>query len=683
MRAGRSRITIVRVRLISVDLDGFRRFARHQTLETDGALTAIVGPNEAGKTSVLDALTKLDNPAPFELRDLHGRVALPSDHNVVTALYALEDQDRAAIAHLHSGQAPERARLFEVRLKAGGALETHLHSGLTRDQGPRQQAHKTVADLQRAKWLRVLLAEADEAVIPASTEGEEPDDDEQGLQHAPLRPPALVELSQGLESEAETLDYTTVAALAETAAALRAIGGERAERAAAKIEAAHTTEIALHPNEDAKLLLFARRPRFLKFNERERDLRSEYDLLLYEELAPFAPDQYAPEEREPLPAPLVHLARLAQLDLRELTRLITEDNSALRLTRLDAANQRLADIFASWSQGHVTIRLDLIDRYTLRLHVSDPAGGWTQLGERSDGLKMFVSLVALTRAEADPPPVILVDEIERHLHYDAQADLIQVFTQQTSIPQIIYTTHSAGCLPEDLGDGVRLVEPVENEHASEIINRFWSKGSGFGPLLVGLGASTLAFVPVRYAVLCEGGTEVVLLPRLLREATDQRALGYQVAPASSEAPAAHIAGLDLQALGVAWVVDGDDGGNELRGRLIARGIPERNIRTLGGARSGLVLEDCVDLDVYVGAVNAELERSGRSPRLGVNDLPQMNRPKALERWCESHRIPCPNKVDVANRVLDAKKNNRLVASNRTRVLQKLDAELRAFFEARK
>ena len=128
--------------------------------------------------------------------------------------------------------------------------------------------------------------------------------------------------------------------------------------------------------------------------------------------------------------------------------------------------------------------------------VSNPAGGYSTLDERSDGLKIFVSLLALTATQqSEVPPIVLIDELERHLHYDAQADVVQVMSTQTVIPQIIYTTHSAGCLPEDIGAGVRLVGTNDGANRSTVENRFWSTGPGFSPLLIGMGASSLAFRP--------------------------------------------------------------------------------------------------------------------------------------------------------------------------------------------
>jgi len=179
------------------------------------------------------------------------------------------------------------------------------------------------------------------------------------------------------------------------------------------------------------------------------------------------------------------------------------------------------------------------------------------------------------------------------LHYDAQADLIQMLSHQQQAAQVIYTTHSAGCLPKDLGTGVRLVEPNKDQERSGVENWPWQKDQGFGPLLLGMGASTLAFVPTRAALIGEGGSEIVLLPTLIREAVGLQALDFQVAPGAAEASRAAIAHIDFQGSKVAWLVDGDEGGADNRRHLRASNIPPERIFTLGGEGGGLTTEDLV------------------------------------------------------------------------------------------
>jgi len=49
------------MKLISVALHGYKRFAQRSSMNVDGKLVAIVGPNESGKTSFLDALEHINH----------------------------------------------------------------------------------------------------------------------------------------------------------------------------------------------------------------------------------------------------------------------------------------------------------------------------------------------------------------------------------------------------------------------------------------------------------------------------------------------------------------------------------------------------------------------------------------------------------------------------------------------
>jgi predicted ATP-dependent endonuclease of OLD family len=49
------------VQLVSVTLHGYKRFAQRSSMNVDGKLVAVVGPNEAGKSSFLDALVRTNH----------------------------------------------------------------------------------------------------------------------------------------------------------------------------------------------------------------------------------------------------------------------------------------------------------------------------------------------------------------------------------------------------------------------------------------------------------------------------------------------------------------------------------------------------------------------------------------------------------------------------------------------
>ena len=254
---------------------------------------------------------------------------------------------------------------------------------------------------------------------------------------------------------------------------------------------------------------------------------------------------------------------------------------------------------------------------------------------------------------------------------------MRVFIRQKAAAKIIYTTHSAGCLPEDLGTGIRLLAPVPDSDESKVQNSFWTAKGGFANLLIGMGASALAFASTRHALIGEGGADVVLLPTLLREATSRNVVGFQVAPGLAEAAPSAVAELDLTAARVAYVVDDDMGGRNLAKKLRSGGIPTSRILILGrGRRKGIVLEDTLAPTVFRDAVNAELQRSGQTPRLPLSAIPARGRPAALAAWASGEAsIQAPNRVAVANQAL--RRPGPLLSASGAAVLRQLDEDARA------
>ena len=276
-------------------------------------------------------------------------------------------------------------------------------------------------------------------------------------------------------------------------------------------------EVFQGPISEAVLSVLKERiPQVLEFSEGDRILHSEYDLT----------------KRNTWTAGLRNLARLAGFDLNELRDRADNTRPELYEDILERANARLADAFSTrWSQDRVTVRLSVAPPILLIL-VKAEEGSLHRLEERSAGLRAFVALVAfLADKNTGVRPILVVDEAENHLHWDAQADLVNLFHTQEVASQIIYATHSPGCLPHDLGHGVRAVIPSPDQpDRSTVKNWIWKDNDGLRPLLLDMGASTAAVTPHRYAVATEGVADFVLLPSLLREAAGKDTLPYQIVP---------------------------------------------------------------------------------------------------------------------------------------------------------
>lgn len=260
----------------------------------------------------------------------------------------------------------------------------------------------------------------------------------------------------------------------------------------------------------------------------------------------------------------------------------------------------------------------------------------------------------------------------------------RTFARQSVAQTIIYTTHSIGCLPEDLGSTLRVVEPAGSER-SMLRDSFWEGGAGLTPLMLAMGATALAFTPSRFALIGEGPSEAILLPSLMREARDERyaddPLGFQVAPGLALVARRAAAELELDAANVAYLHDADSGGRDHAAKLPERAHEERRVFELGsGQEEGLCLEDLVEADVYADAVKLVLGRTRESEdRIEGADLPAVGRPAYLRRWCKDRSLDELGKTHVAEEALRvAREQGRaLVEPARSEMLRDLYEQLRA------
>jgi predicted ATP-dependent endonuclease of OLD family len=177
-------------------------------------------------------------------------------------------------------------------------------------------------------------------------------------------------------------------------------------------------------------------------------------------------------------------------------------------------------------------------------------------------------------------------------------------------------------------------------------------------------------MPVRYAVITEGITDTILLPSLLREATDKDFLGFQFVSGLSETSKGNFAILENGAPSTAYLLDADKGGRELENQLRSAGIASNRIFYLPDKSGlGLVLEDFVNKEVYLKAVNEELSlRNENYKPIALSDLPEFNRPSKVKKWCKTQGIELPSKRSVAYRILDQQSYRKIVDSKRKRDL---------------
>ena len=642
--------------LVWFELHGYKRFALPTKLHVDGKLIAIVGPNEAGKTSLLDAFVHCNGT---EVILSHGPSQettrgkdFDNSHEIIEATYALDEEDRKIIEHIPGAG---EVRWYSVARRVGDKSSyVSQRPRPKRNLGPRMAAHREMLKF------RDTVADAFEL----------PDEDTE-LE--------LDSLTEQLESKKETLDAVELDAISNCADQIEDYCIEHKivlfDSLPQILRDLAKTEAEEHPEHLVRELLFDRCPRYLMFTDEDRQLESEYDI------NGFFRNEKGQDLRIPkIPKAIRNLVSACDLNLRDLYEARVSNDEGRIETLLDQANSLIRNLMTNnWSQSNVTVRLRLNNS---RLHILVGATGsqFVRIAERSDGLRQFVALLMFlsNQPRLTVKPILLIDEAERHLHYDAQADLIQMLARQDVAAKVIFTTHSIGSLPEDLGTGVRLVEPNEAHH-STVNNWFWdSDVPGFSRLLFGMGASTLAFIPLRFSVITEGAFEMIVLPTLLRLANNLSHLGFQVAPGLSSATAEQIAMIDGESPRTVYLVDSDNAGDKIRRKIIRAGIPKNRILQMPKVnQAGSVTEDFVSDKAFVRAVNTELARSyGNKYKVSVSEVAAPSRPKSLGSWCAANGIREPNKRAIAYNLLELVHEFPIIRNETIDKLQELYTEIR-------
>jgi hypothetical protein len=663
------------MRLTKLKLKQFRRFAAEQSLDVNEDLIALVGPNEAGKSSILAAIDLLGGEERPDQADVTRGQTGPAS---VSGLFVLDDSDRSLLADIHQG--PNVSHLW-VELRQGAESNFwRPEPRPARDLAPRRRCQGLVAALEGHPALDVQYSVDEEA---------------------PWDPQLWVDVGSHLASDDETFSAETVQSLDALAARLRGLeyppesetedddsqelqGGSSAEddrraREAAASALVDLATIERRPTPVRQVLdaLSGRLPDVAFFAERDRELARDY---LVAEVA-----------AEPPPA-LANLCALADLDLVAVQTSLEAGRIPNVEKLFEEANRNLKERFqATWSQSTVYPRLSTpLDGVIRILIATEGDADYSYPEERSDGLRWFMALHAFLAARGAQEPILLVDEAETHLHYDAQADLIDALMSQRIASKVIYTTHSVGCLPPDLGCGIRVVLAEEGAERSRIVNSYWSvvpeddDKIGYTPLLFAMGARMLALTIPRFGIITEGPSDAVLLPSLLREAAETEQLPYRVVPGLAELAQDRVDSVHHHAGKVLCLTDDDEGGVAIRSKLVAGGVSEDTIFSLGRVAAGLTLEDLVRADLFADAVNQELDTWGLGPmRVDAGQIPPTGRWSWLLAEGASTSTPTDklSKARVAQRMVDAGRDNELGPEAAPRLDPTVNRGLRALHEA--
>jgi len=437
--------------------------------EVEHGKTILVGPNEAGKTVLLQALQQLNPPKGIrgfdplrdyprsEYNDITTGKVRPEDLTIVGAHFALEDGDKDAVT----------AEFKDSTYRVGRQLDNSFLHGL--EGAPPQPTYGSIK-----KDLRKLGAHVD-ARTPPPAQGSP----------APMAPSAeLANVTKGWSDDVQISDARATELTAWLQKVLPLVDqNEQAEvsrhdRLTAAISFAERREVVLKT-------LFERLPIFVLFNNyyRVRPLIHLEHLAVRLESGILDDKAYDYGNKCLLQLlgfsarTLSNLGKVAEPPAGNAQALQTyRDQLDRRSYQLNAASVRLTDeireVWAPDPKQAEAERLRVVaDQQYLKVVVEDEMGVEIELDQRSEGFQWLVSFFVVFFAEAagkHENAILLLDEPGLSLHGLKQRDFRTTISHLAESNQTLYTTHSPFLVGPDELDLVRVVEMTDRKIGTKV-----------------------------------------------------------------------------------------------------------------------------------------------------------------------------------------------------------------------
>ena len=150
------------MKFVKFEVDGYKRFNHNNKVQISEKLVAIVGPNEAGKTSLLSSINHL-NSEPFveegSSQELTRGREFENNEVICKWTFAIDAGDRKALIDIPEA---ENLRWYILEKRIDGKLSRHLIPKPKRTMDRRIQAKNTIEEFLKEKADKGIDAEQDE-----------------------------------------------------------------------------------------------------------------------------------------------------------------------------------------------------------------------------------------------------------------------------------------------------------------------------------------------------------------------------------------------------------------------------------------------------------------------------------------------------------------------------------------
>ncbi len=336
---------------------------------------------------------------------------------------------------------------------------------------------------------------------------------------------------------------------------------------------------------------------------------------------------------------------------------------AERAILLNAASLDISQKFSAWwSQRRHKIRYQADGDY-FRIWVADDRRQDVEieLESRSRGFQWFFSFYLVFLVESEhfhKNAILLLDEPGLHLHPTAQQELIQFFKKLSETNQLAYTTHSPFLID---GEHLHRVRPVTEDDSGRcrITAETWSKDrETIFPLQAAAGyAMVRGLFQHRKNVLVEGITDFYYLHALSQQCARSGRIALPddiyITPCGGTKLVGYLASLFLgQEVRPLILLDGDQAGQVRRDALMSELYAGHDSEilmldsVLNRAEQEVEIEDILGEKIVLEAFDAVI---GGAPAMNGENLPAGSVPSRIKAAAKDQEIDLPGgwKASVA------------------------------------
>jgi hypothetical protein len=447
------------MRLTAFQVKNYKSVLDSREVKIDPNVTCLMGMNESGKSSVMQALWKFRNVSGVKFDPLYDLPAQlytelrEKDPEVVVLSFSLEQKDLEGLKNEFPDLAAPPAD-FKIRstYKAVHTLEIKCDYPTLNYSSISAEAIKLMGELDNLIKLGGATPEqtantAAKAALEALNVAGQPD-----VRAAALPKPVLQAAHDALVAIASPGVKDAGATMATRLKPFLVADGAMAK---------------LHK------WIIEHIPHFIYFDDYGR-LRTRINLKDYNAKVKTPPAQAEEQTQIRSQTALFEWAGLKPTELEKLgaprvdpeTQDTVERRKTERRRLCESSSFKLSDDWEKWwdSSGH---KLNFEpDGDDLALSVSDEINPWKiPFGERSRGFQWFFSFYLTFLVEAGKShqgAILLLDEPGLHLHLARQLKLLKFFQDLSKDNQILYSSHSPFMIDPDHVDNVRTVYKIES-----------------------------------------------------------------------------------------------------------------------------------------------------------------------------------------------------------------------------